>query len=199
MLISNILLSTDNFHDYIFVISALLILSFLISLVLSIYSFGIKENKNAFLFSVIMVIGTIWSFKRFLLLFISDLEFWGAISNVSTAINIYIPVLFLLIAVNHTKLPVWFRPGHIKYLFAAPILFSVLSPTASFHQLMLYDNQIKTVYSIPCLVPQKGPMFYFYLIYLYSNVIIAVALFVKSIGCIFYIWFHFNWLVAFQV
>lgn len=81
MTIAHILQTTENFHIYFFVILVLLILSFIISMVLSIYLFGIKENKNAAPFSLIMAICTIWSLKRILQLFISDLELRGLISK----------------------------------------------------------------------------------------------------------------------
>ena len=79
--ITYILQPTENFNYYFIVILTLLILSFITSLVLSIYLFGIKENKNAAPFSLIMGICTIWSLKRILLLFISDLDLRGLISN----------------------------------------------------------------------------------------------------------------------
>lgn len=164
-----------------YLILVLNVISFIISFGLGIYAFRLKTSKIALYFFWLMIIFGLWSLNKTIVLFIYDLDTRAYLSNFITALSLFIPTLALLIVICNTKFPKWFKEIHHKYLFIIPAILAILSISAPFHNLMLYDYEVKDLFSTPNLNYKIGIGFKFSLFHLYFCLFISLFILIKSL------------------
>jgi len=159
----------------------ILIASFLLSAGIGVYSLSFSKNLTARLFSLLMLVLSIWILHKIVILFIVSEETRAFLHLVNIFFIVLIGPLIFLISVFHTKHLKWFKQKHSYLVFIVPAIIYLLVFIPACHHWLFYDFNVRIEHGIPLHSFKMNIGYFIILAHSYILFILSFALLIIAI------------------
>lgn len=170
-----------NYSTVFSIVLILLIVSFLLSAGLMIYSLRIHSNKAANAFGILMLVISLWVLFKIISLFIFSVEIREFLHKINILIIVLITPLLLIVSIYHTTIPKWFRKKHIVWLSVFPAFIYLLVFISPYKNYLFYGFEIIENYGIPIHIFKKKLLYLILDIYNYLLILSTLIILIKSL------------------
>jgi diguanylate cyclase (GGDEF)-like protein/PAS domain S-box-containing protein len=162
-------------------IALTLLIPGLISAVLAIYTFNIRNVTGSRVFALVMLAVSVWSLSYGAELACLNLEGMMSIIEIEYLGIATVPVLWLILTLLYTGHRRWVSPLYIIGLFIIPFITVVLVSTSQFQHFYYTSVSLDTSGAFPQLALTRGTWFWVNSGYSYAMVLLSAALLLEKL------------------
>ena len=130
-----------------------------ILIAMAVYASRFKEVSTARMFSLMMILQTLWAINQGAELLTSSLELKIFLLQLRSATNGFIIPTALALALAYTGRSEWFTRRRWALILIVPVISAILSLTSNYHKLFRYDYHLDVSGAYPVLLRTNGAGF----------------------------------------